>query len=74
MNATTSTGVAPLAGLQTQAPAARPSVPAYLEQTYWWAYVHPRAVRWFEREWLVNLILFGNYGRLRDQALAAAVA
>jgi len=71
MNATTSTGVAPLAGLQTQAPAARPSVPAYLEQTYWWAYVHPRAVRWFEREWLVNLILFGNYGRLRDQALAA---
>jgi ubiquinone/menaquinone biosynthesis C-methylase UbiE len=23
----------------------------------------------FEREWLVNLILFGNYGRLRDAAL-----
>jgi ubiquinone/menaquinone biosynthesis C-methylase UbiE len=32
--------------------------------------VHPHAVRVFEREWLVNLILFGNYGRLRDAALA----
>lgn len=48
-----------------------PAVPAYLEQHYWWAYVHPRAVSIFEREWLVNLILFGNYGRLRDTALTA---
>ena len=46
------------------------SIPRYLEQVYWWAYVHPRAVHVFEREWLVNLILFGNYGRLRDRALA----
>lgn len=45
-------------------------IPRYLETVYWWAYVHPRAVRVFEREWLVNLILFGNYGRLRDAALA----
>ncbi|HVZ43417.1 MAG TPA: rhodoquinone biosynthesis methyltransferase RquA [Ramlibacter sp.] len=45
-------------------------VPRYLEQVYWWAYVHPKAVHVFEREWLVNLILFGNYGRLRDAALA----
>lgn len=44
-------------------------VPRYLEQIYWWAYVHPKAVRLFEREWLVNAILFGNYGRLRDSAL-----
>lgn len=41
-------------------------VPRYLEQTYWWAYVHPNAVRVFERQWLVNLILWGNYARLRD--------
>ncbi|HEY0858374.1 MAG TPA: rhodoquinone biosynthesis methyltransferase RquA [Albitalea sp.] len=47
-----------------------PPVPRYLEQVYWWAYVHPNAVQLFEREWLVNLILFGNYGRLRDAALA----
>jgi ubiquinone/menaquinone biosynthesis C-methylase UbiE len=46
------------------------TTPCYLEQTYWWAYVHPKAVHVFEREWLVNLILFGNYGRLRDAALA----
>lgn len=51
------------------APARKPPIPRYLEQVYWWAYVHPNAVQVFEREWLVNLILFGNYGRLRDAAL-----
>lgn len=45
------------------------AVPSYLESVYWWAYVHPRAVRLFDREWLVNAILFGNYPRLRDAAL-----
>lgn len=48
----------------------RVSVPAYLQKIYWWAYVHPNAVKVFEREWLVNLILFGNYRALRDAALA----
>jgi ubiquinone/menaquinone biosynthesis C-methylase UbiE len=51
------------------APALKLPIPRYLEQVYWWAYVHPNAVQLFEREWLVNLILFGNYGRLRDAAL-----
>jgi len=46
-------------------------VPGYLAETYWWAYVHPRAVRVFERQWLVNLILWGNFGKLRDAALDA---
>lgn len=45
------------------------SVPSYLRRHYWWAYVHPNAVRVFERQWLVNLILWGNFGRLRDAAL-----
>jgi len=45
------------------------SVPSYLKRHYWWAYVHPNAVRVFERQWLVNLILWGNFGRLRDAAL-----
>jgi len=45
------------------------SVPTYLERHYWWAYVHPKAVRVFERQWLVNVILWGNFGRLRDAAL-----
>jgi hypothetical protein len=52
------------------APGGGVPIPRYLEQVYWWAYVHPNAVQCFEREWLVNLILFGNYGRLRDAALA----
>ncbi len=43
-------------------------LPNYLEQTYWWAYIHPKAVHFFERQWLVNLILWGNYARLRDAA------
>ena len=51
-------------------PAASLPVPSYLQEVYWWAYVHPWAVRVFEREWLVNMILLGNYARLRDAALA----
>lgn len=50
------------------------SLPRYLEDIYWWAYLHPRAVRIFERQWLVNLILWGNYARLRDAALAEMAA
>lgn len=49
---------------------ARPEIPQYLKHVYWWAYVHPRAVYVFERQWLVNLILWGNFGRLRDAAAA----
>ncbi len=45
------------------------AVPAYLQETYWWAYIHPNAVRFFERQWLVNLILWGNFSRLRDAAI-----
>jgi ubiquinone/menaquinone biosynthesis C-methylase UbiE len=51
------------------APAA-PAIPEYLEKNYWWAYLHPNAVRIFERQWLVNLILWGNFRQLRDWALA----
>ncbi|MCW5659988.1 MAG: rhodoquinone biosynthesis methyltransferase RquA [Burkholderiaceae bacterium] len=46
-------------------------VPRYLERLYWWAYVHPVAVRLFDRAWLVDAILFGNFARLRDAALDA---
>ncbi|MEO5660684.1 MAG: rhodoquinone biosynthesis methyltransferase RquA [Polaromonas sp.] len=44
-------------------------IPDYLQKTYWWAYLHPKAVYIFERQWLVNLILWGNFARLRDAAL-----
>ena len=53
-------------------PAARaPAIPAYLQKYYWWAYVHPNAVKVFERPWLIDAILWGNYARLRDAALDA---
>ena len=50
-------------------PPAGVAIPDYLEETYWWAYVRPNAIKVFERQWLVNLILWGNYARLRDAAL-----
>lgn len=46
-----------------------PPVPGYLTAHYWWAYIHPRAVHLFERQWVVNLILWGNYERLRNAVL-----
>lgn len=46
-----------------------PVIPDYLQKTYWWAYLHPNAVRFFERQWLVNLILWGNFAKLRDAAI-----
>ncbi|MES9960581.1 MAG: rhodoquinone biosynthesis methyltransferase RquA [Sedimenticola sp.] len=45
-------------------------IPRYLKETYWWAYLHPNAIRVFERQWLVNSILWGNYRRLRDAVLS----
>lgn len=50
----------------SQENAPKESVPAYLKETYWWAYLSPKAVAFFERQWLVNLILFGNYKKLRN--------
>lgn len=47
------------------------SVPAYLESKYWWAYVRPYAISFFDHEWIVNLILLGNMAKLRDTALDA---
>ena len=46
-------------------------IPAYLEETYWWAYVRPYAISFFDHEWIVNLILLGNMATLRDRALDA---
>jgi len=46
-----------------------PRIPGYLEETYWWAYLRPRAIWLFEREWLVNLILWGNMARLTQAVI-----
>lgn len=45
------------------------SPPAYLEKYYWWAYVRPAAVRFWDRPWLINAILCGKYRTLRDAVL-----
>ncbi|RLA01277.1 MAG: methyltransferase [Gammaproteobacteria bacterium] len=44
-------------------------IPEYLNKTYWWAYLHPRGVKFFDSTWMVNSILFGNYKKLRDNLL-----
>ena len=51
-------------------PDSGPAIPGYLHEHYWWTYVHPNAVRVFERPWLVNLILWGKYVTMRDAAVA----
>ncbi len=60
--------------LRTRALPIRPGasaqqIPDYLQRNYWWAYIHPLGVRIFERQWLVNAILWGNFSRLRDAVL-----
>jgi ubiquinone/menaquinone biosynthesis C-methylase UbiE len=49
--------------------AAAPSIPDYLQDTYWWAYLHPNSFMFFERKWVVNLILWGNMKKLTDVVL-----
>ncbi len=48
-----------------------PDAPDYLDTYYWWAYVEPRAIWFWERDWLINLVLFGNYKKLGAAALEA---
>ncbi len=52
------------------APAAvPPPIPDYLQDTYWWAYLHPKSLWLFEHEWIVNLILWGNMKKLTNAVL-----
>ncbi|MCL2504689.1 MAG: rhodoquinone biosynthesis methyltransferase RquA [Alphaproteobacteria bacterium] len=46
-------------------------VPEYLEKTYWWAYVRPWAVEFWERELFIDIILWFHYKKLRNEALSA---
>jgi ubiquinone/menaquinone biosynthesis C-methylase UbiE len=50
-------------------PVVPPSIPDYLQDTYWWAYLHPKSFWFFEREWVVNLILWGNMKKLTNAVL-----
>ena len=51
------------------APMTPPPIPDYLQDTYWWAYLHPKSFWFFEREWVVNLILWGNMKKLTNAVL-----
>lgn len=42
-------------------PAEVPQLPAYLVDTYSWAYLHPRSPHFLDRHLVVNSILWGNY-------------
>lgn len=57
------------ANMNIESPAPSVATPAYLQDVYWWAYVHKNAVKIFERRWLINLILWGNFKKLRDTVL-----
>ncbi len=45
------------------------SLPYYLNEHYRWAYVTPRAQRFWDQSLQINAVLFGNYSRLRDSVL-----
>lgn len=46
------------------------SIPAYLRDTYTWAYLDRRSVRWLDQPAVVSAILWGNASRLMDSAVA----
>jgi len=57
------------ARVQKVLPVTPPAIPDYLQDTYWWAYLHPKSLVFFEREWVVNLILWGNMKKLTNAVL-----
>lgn len=44
--------------------------PFYLIRHYWWAYLWPPGVRFFDRQPIINVILFGQYKKLMAATLA----
>lgn len=46
-------------------------LPYYLVRHYWWAYVWPPAVWFFDHQPIINLIVFGQYRKLVTKTLAA---
>lgn len=47
------------------------STPEYLAKHYWWAYVCPFSIWFWDHQPLVNAILFGNYRRLINATLTS---
>ena len=47
-----------------------PTIPAYLQDTYYWAYLSPLGVALLDHPIVVWTIMWGNYPRLRQSAFA----
>ncbi|MDQ6970850.1 MAG: rhodoquinone biosynthesis methyltransferase RquA [Mariprofundus sp.] len=45
-------------------------MPVYLVRHYWWAYLWPKAVWFFDHQMIINAILFGQYQKLMKATLA----
>lgn len=43
--------------------------PEYLAHYYWWAYLAPRGVWFFDHHLIINLILFGQYRAILDEVM-----
>ncbi len=48
----------------------RDGIPEYLAHHYWWAYLWPRAVWFFDHQMIISAILFGQYQKLMNITLA----
>jgi SAM-dependent methyltransferase len=46
-----------------------PTIPDYLQDEYWWAYVNTASIRILDHKPLVNIVLWGNFEMLRDAAI-----
>ncbi|MBN4076641.1 rhodoquinone biosynthesis methyltransferase RquA [Mariprofundus ferrooxydans] len=44
-------------------------MPEYLVRHYWWAYLWPKAVWFFDHQMVINAILFGQYQKLMQATL-----
>jgi ubiquinone/menaquinone biosynthesis C-methylase UbiE len=44
-------------------------MPIYLVRYYWWAYLWPKAVWFFDHQPIINAILFGQYKKLMNTTL-----
>jgi len=42
----------------------RSSMPEYLAKNYWWAYLSPAGIRFFDHPFMVNRILWGQYHKI----------
>lgn len=49
----------------------QPKIPDYLRNYYWWAYINPTMIRTLDHQFLVDIVLWGNFSQLRDTAIDA---